>query len=222
MPYALRDDLSFCRVDGHLVFIDIRDDRYFRLPDRLERSFDACIDGHANNDIDVLLARNILVPTPDELPIKIAKSQHPVRSAIEESASSEVHFKGVLDVFALVFSIRRQLRSKSLKSVVSAVTAFRQRKQPSQMSLRDGGVDELLCQASTEFRLARAYVPVENICLLDSLAMVKFLARRKLHANIVFGVTSHPFSAHCWVQVEDLVLNDTVGHARAHTPILVV
>jgi hypothetical protein len=58
--------------------------------------------------------------------------------------------------------------------------------------------------------------------LLDSLAMVMFLAKRGLHASIVIGVTSAPFSAHCWVQTGDLVLNDTVGNARAFTPIRVI
>jgi hypothetical protein len=222
LPYALRDDLSFCRIDGHLVFLDIRDDRYFRLPDSLERSFEAYIDGYAYSDIDGLLSRDILIPTDEEIPIMMTTSQHPARSILEEPVLADVRFQSVLDASWSVFSLRRQLRSKPLRSVLSDLKAFRQQQQPAQMSLRDDGAEELLSRISTEFRLARAYVPVENVCLLDSLAMVRYLARRKLRASIVFGVTSHPFSAHCWVQVEDLVLNDTVGHARAHMPILVV
>jgi hypothetical protein len=100
--------------------------------------------------------------------------------------------------------------------------AFRPSKQQPPAPISDRAVEQLLLEASGEFRFARAYTPVETRCLLDSLAMVKFLARRKLHASIVFGVTSDPFSAHCWVQAGDLVLNDTVGHANAHTPIRVI
>ena len=60
------------------------------------------------------------------------------------------------------------------------------------------------------------------MCLLDSIALVRFLARRGLYAQLVFGVTDDPFSAHCWVQAGDLVLNDTVGDVSAHTPIRVI
>lgn len=52
--------------------------------------------------------------------------------------------------------------------------------------------------------------------------MIIFLARRRLHASIVFGVTGDPFGAHCWVQTSDLVLSDTLGNATGHTPIRVV
>jgi len=38
----------------------------------------------------------------------------------------------------------------------------------------------------------------------------------------VFGVKLNPFSAHCWVQAGDIVLNDAIDHVTIHTPILVV
>lgn len=65
-------------------------------------------------------------------------------------------------------------------------------------------------------------MPVETRCLLDSIAIVKFLARRHFHANIVIGVTGDPFSAHCWAQIHDMVLNDTIGNVRSFTPIRVI
>jgi hypothetical protein len=49
-----------------------------------------------------------------------------------------------------------------------------------------------------------------------------FLARRGLYANLVFAVTTDPFAAHCWAQVDDLVLNDSVGNAQSYTPIRIV
>ena len=36
------------------------------------------------------------------------------------------------------------------------------------------------------------------------------------------GVTSEPFAAHCWVQAGDIVLNETLSDANAHTPIRMV
>ncbi len=39
MSYKLRNGLSFCQIDGGLVFLDIDNDRYFFLPNQLERTF---------------------------------------------------------------------------------------------------------------------------------------------------------------------------------------
>ena len=72
------------------------------------------------------------------------------------------------------------------------------------------------------FRSARPYVPIDTCCLLDSIAMITFLAKRQLHADLVFGVTADPFSAHCWAQYGTTVLNDALGHALTYTPIRVI
>ncbi len=72
------------------------------------------------------------------------------------------------------------------------------------------------------FRLARPYIPIKPNCLLDSLALAKFLARRNLYADVVFGVTSDPFSAHCWLQTGTVVVNDSVGNVDTYTPIRVI
>lgn len=68
----------------------------------------------------------------------------------------------------------------------------------------------------------RPLVPIEPICLLDAIAIVRFLAERGLYAHVVFGVTGTPFAAHSWAQAGELALNDTIGRITAHTPIRVV
>jgi hypothetical protein len=65
-------------------------------------------------------------------------------------------------------------------------------------------------------------VPIEPVCLLDSLSLLRFLSRRGLSTNIVFGVTPEPFAAHCWVQAGDMVLNEALFDTHAYTPIRMV
>ena len=77
-------------------------------------------------------------------------------------------------------------------------------------------------QWAATYAAARRLVPIKFSCLADSLSLIAGLARRRLAADLVFGVKLHPFSAHCWVQAGDLVLNDPIDHAILHTPILVV
>jgi hypothetical protein len=59
-------------------------------------------------------------------------------------------------------------------------------------------------------------------CLYDSLALIEFLARHGIYPDWRFGVQTRPFAAHCWVQQDDVVFNDTVEHVSGFTPIMVV
>lgn len=38
MHYRLRENLSYCDVDGHLIFFDVAQDRYFKLTGSLENA----------------------------------------------------------------------------------------------------------------------------------------------------------------------------------------
>jgi hypothetical protein len=69
---------------------------------------------------------------------------------------------------------------------------------------------------------ARQCFPRESACLLDSLALFHVLAKRKLFTSLVFGVIAEPFEAHCWLQFEDVVLNDSFESTAACTPIMVI
>ncbi|RYG35012.1 MAG: lasso peptide biosynthesis B2 protein [Burkholderiales bacterium] len=59
-------------------------------------------------------------------------------------------------------------------------------------------------------------------CLYDALALVEFLALRKLYATWVFAVQAQPFGAHCWVQTGEHLLNEATEYAQEFTPIMEV
>lgn len=77
-------------------------------------------------------------------------------------------------------------------------------------------------------RLTAAFVeglpwdPLQGVCLYRA-----WLLRRLLHAqgetaDWVFGVRTFPFGAHCWLQIDDLVLDDDPDRVALYTPIMVV
>jgi hypothetical protein len=68
----------------------------------------------------------------------------------------------------------------------------------------------------------RPLYPRDYLCLFDSLALIEFLAQHGLYPTWVFGVTSDPFMAHCWVQEGDTLLNDTVAHVGQFVPLMTV
>lgn len=221
--YSLREGLSFCRVDGHLIFLDLRHDRYFRLPARMENIFLTYLDDDdaAGVGISDLLRYDILQPTPSMGIYTDATSiQTPAHSAIERiSDTSAASIAMLLDVMVVTVSTGLQLKMRKLQALIDDLIAYRDSKTARASSQP---MEQQLLNTADSFMRARPYVPLETSCLLDALAMVRFLARRRLHANIVFGVTGTPFTAHCWIQAGDLILNDTVGNATAHTTIRVI
>lgn len=61
-----------------------------------------------------------------------------------------------------------------------------------------------------------------NRCLVRSVAMAMMLRSLQISSQLVIGVRTEPFAAHCWIQRGHIALNDCVDHVRNFTPILVV
>lgn len=225
MRYQLREDLSCCDVDGHMIFLDIAQDRYFKLTGRLEdamRLFGAH-EEIASTLLEDLAAVRILVEETDSTTLAAtANLGRPTYSAIEQPvaiADRRPSAAIVFEVMATVWSTRHQLKTRALKTVLNAASAYRNRKTEAHKIATPATLAHRLFQANWQFAHARRYVPIEPICLLDSLSLLRFLSRRGLPANIVFGVIPEPFAAHCWVQAGDIALNEALSDARAHAPI---
>lgn len=78
-----------------------------------------------------------------------------------------------------------------------------------------------LCDVLDRFQAWVPYAPVSGKCLLRSFLLLRLLRRQGHDAMWVFGVTTWPFAAHCWLQVEDLVLDDELDRVATYTPIMV-
>jgi hypothetical protein len=226
MHYRLRNNLSSCDVDGHLIFLDVAQDRYFELTGDLAeamRRFQTHEDV-ASTQVEDLTASRILVEAPNlKARSAIADIRRPTSSAIEQPTKAEGQGVGmaiVFEVMAIVWSTRHQLKTRTLKTTLDETIAYRDRKIG--VGATPAVAEDKLLQATREFIRARRYVPIEPICLLDSLSLLRFLSRRKLLASIVFGVTPEPFTAHCWVQAGGMVLNETLFDSHTYTPNRVV
>jgi hypothetical protein len=64
------------------------------------------------------------------------------------------------------------------------------------------------------------FYTARDACLFDSIALLKFMAYYRIGIDCVLGVVSKPFRAHCWVQYQDWVLNDSLEHVQDFVPIL--
>ena len=77
------------------------------------------------------------------------------------------------------------------------------------------------CTLAMQFDRLRPWLPRTGRCLPNSLVLLSFLRRHGISANLVVGVHTFPFEAHCWVECQGVILNDTVEHVRWYTPIAV-
>jgi len=222
MSIQLNPDLSFCELDGRLVFLDIEKDRYFSLSNELERSFRRYRETHNPQDPDIerLVAHRILKrEPPTDFANPLAPLEAPEWSAVETSrAQREIPFRVIIGVFRAVVEARRWLGTRTLGEVARALSRNRTHGATSD---RTAPGDELLLLAAS-FNIVRPYVPIQMRCLIDSLALVRFLQKHGHDAQLVIGIACDPFSAHAWVQSGCCVLNDTLGSAESHVPIRVI
>lgn len=225
MTWHLNPDISFCELDGRLFFLDIQNDRYFQMSTALERSLLAYLESPSDPSVDVteLVKHNLLSPL-GTTPCCGAATEIalPSESVIEiPSPHIKVPLDIMRDVVLVVAMVHWQLKVRCLKFVLQTLIDYRDsRTSP----LVDDNVElrQRLSEAATAFTRVRPYVPIETRCLIDSVSMVRFLAKSGLHARLVIGVACDPFSAHAWVQHGPLVLNETVGTALAYVPIRII
>lgn len=225
MAFCIREHLHYCQVGGRVVLMDLRRDSYFLLQKDLESIFLAQANGLETRpaDREKLVALDLLADVGCERqPAGEGSVLPPTRSAIEEMASTGTTRAAIVtEVVWIVLSTKRSLAAKSIAAVIDDYRLPPQRAAEPRPLVSTPADDKRLIDASHDYTAARRFVPVKPSCLLDTLALRTFLARRRLTASIVFGVSPDPFAAHAWLQSGDLVLNETVSYARMHTPILV-
>lgn len=210
----LPDHMRFCEIGNERIFLDLRADRYFRLPPGSDRAFLALESGApaSASDIAALRRLGLLVRAPEGRPIEPTRHAAPDSSFVEDTdLPPGFGLRALAEVAALVLRARRAVRRKRLQIELAAFERRASAIAPERCLERDVG----------EFLRARRLVPVRPNCLYDSLALRRFLARRGLRADLVIAAKLQPFAAHCWVQHGRTVLNDSLGSARDFAPILV-
>jgi hypothetical protein len=218
--------LAWCITAGQVVFLDIRRDRYSQLGPELVAPFRLAIAGELPSDgpeadaVARMAAQGLLVAVMDGEP---ALSSPPIarpRASLLEAPGEGVRhraFRMGPRTFASVLATREKMRRVTFERLIADAAACKP-------------VDRESCEIGAErantvalaFARWRRFVPIKPVCLLDSLALVDCLSKDGLRVDLVFGVALRPFTAHCWVQSQDLVLNDNLDRVLAHTPILVV
>ncbi len=247
--YALAHHVFVCVQDEHVVFLDVRQDRYFMLeaeqaralrgfvrgwplgsrPHAADAKFGSSNKEAADPTVVVPLVQKGLLMTETAA----GKDATPIQFELPvEELSVEAYEKapqiGAVAVFRFIKAASGAslaLRLGRFDGVIDKACHRRRERE-----LRGGSVqrDQPFDRAkahdlvATFVSLRPFFYSAKNACLFESLALGKFLASYHIHPHWVFGVQARPFAAHCWLQQDGVVLNDTVEYVSRYTPIMVV
>ncbi|MDB5576862.1 MAG: hypothetical protein JWR80_2038 [Bradyrhizobium sp.] len=215
LPHA-----TVCIASDRPILLDTRQDRYLMVPEPIDRQLRDWLEGSGSSALPEavaqLLEHSDVLREGDDRPI----NSRPLDVAIPPTLAAEPtgHVSGrprdTARVSALVASTWLALRWKPLRKILGSIE---RRQTPG----NSGGRDDIPAAAAVYDR-ARTYVPFARRCLLDSLALQAWLRRHHEHCQLVFGVTGQPFAAHCWLQNDRVILNDTYERVSRFTPILTI
>lgn len=234
--FAVARHVFLC-VDGeYVVLLDLRQDRYWALEAASTRRLAGIIGGwpvgtrdQVSNaaTLDVmeevrLLAEKGLIcddvgAGKDATPLSLGPL---VGHVLPDESGGRVR-NGAGDALSFLLAVARadaRIRCCSLEQVVSGVRCRKERADRKQHF----DMEHAERLVTTFARLRPLLFSAREACLFSSLALIELFARHQLFPQWVFGVQARPFAAHCWVQQDGVLFNDTVEHVGRYTPIMAI
>lgn len=235
--YSLAKHVFVCRNEDYIVVLDVHEDRYFTFDAGRTAALAPFLAGWPASGADPgastgppveavvepLLAQGWLLEEnacgKEATPVSAIAPRIELQNGLEDSRP-KIGWRDALAFFVASMRARLLMRSGSFERVVRRVATRK-------AAARARGVRTVDIERARQLMAVFGYLRVflfshREECLQDSFAVLEFLAGYGVFPEWVFGVRARPFAAHCWVQYEGVVFNDTAEHAGGYTPIMVV
>lgn len=223
MFFSLRDNLHHCTASGRTIILDIEADRYLALPPGMDEAFRRAAGGEACGSDDVRLLQSLVVrgmlieqaqaPLGD-CSIRIVRASRDVIASAGEHPGPSM----LAQVAVAQCVVAWRIRFRGLPAIIRDMESRK-------LAAGAGGAerhDHEYAGINAAFEALDLVFRRSDRCLVRSLAFICICLRRGFTPSLVFGVQASPFSAHCWVQQGEAVLNDTIENVRPFTPIMAV
>jgi len=220
-----RDEIPihFCVAGGRAIFLDLRRNRYFALAAAVNdafvttagditfgaikvQAFHGMASGKMPDDFtivcpSVLGAYGITEPECDHFPLRDGNGAHLLHTVLAWLAFLMAKF--------LIWICPLDMILGGLRTNTSKMTP---------KSYDTHTVKKLV----SAFLSLNLLISSDGNCLPLTLAFVWMCRLFGYNPALVIGVRINPFSAHCWSQVGETVLNDSFERVRLYQPILIV
>jgi len=208
MTLYLRPDVHAVAIGDDLALLDITGDAYLCLPGAASILTGGRQTAIAQGPLaDTLIEAGLLASDPP--PLIEEPPPAPTRSIIHGPAVGRPGPRALIAAAGVVADIRQARAGQGLAPYLRVAEARTELSRDPAATLA----------AARLFWAMGPWLPLEGECLLRSAMLISFLRRSGLAADWVFGVRLWPFNAHCWVQADDVCLNDDVERLWAYTPI---
>ena len=227
----LHNQVKFCYVGDSTIFLDINKDAY-KYADPAKTSILRKLASHSSKhhsshsltadstELDDLVSQSLLTydeqcgvclaptvrPTPTaSIYDKYWKQRfnfNTIMSLLSSYHVAKSHSKGMTFLHILEMAAQKKARTKARNSAFNRECVYR---------------------LARDFIDARGlFYSSYNKCLLDSYVLLTFFCKRNIPVDWVFGVDLFPFRAHCWVEYQGTVLNDSLERVFTFTPIHII
>jgi hypothetical protein len=209
----LGPNIHMALVDGDLIFLDAELDRY------------SCITRSDAGPVMSALGGSPMLGDMDDVTSELQEAGLLVqgRGSGFRPVAPGLAVGNLHDLASAELPITFATITRLMASAVEA--AIKVRSKPARwlnsLGCASDGSTSRAATLALQFERLRPWVPKSGRCLPNSLMLMSFLRRHGVPAQIVVGVRSFPFEAHCWIQHNGVVLNDTVEHVSWYVPIAV-
>lgn len=238
--FFLRPHAHLAVSDGQYIILDARSGKYFGFTREQARALSETVIGWPrlnkqtppNRDPNTgsheltqtlrsMIEADVLTATPAE-----GKNATPV-SVTAPSMHISAYFPDLPEPLRLAHV------AVFMRAVILASTAMRwfplrhivarcERRKRAKAMLASAPIAKVSRLVSAYNRLRVITFSARDACFLDSFTLIEFLALQGIFPRWVFAVRTAPFAAHCWVEHEGIVLNDTVDYVGQFTPIMYI
>lgn len=234
--YFLSKHSYICIDRRYCVFLDVRSDKYLAVARSTMARLAPCLTGWPEGSLPVpdhpfaadladlaedFLSTGLLTTSAHHgKPVRPQQIPQPRDSIVTElprlSLLSGLRLSGT--IARSVLWAHRRLSHHSFMSTIQAVIDGRE----SYRAFRRGAGAHRASSLIAAFNFWRPFHSRPNACLFECLAILHLLAEFGIFPSWVFGVIPEPFQAHCWLQDDTVVLNDSLSHVSDYMPILFV
>ncbi len=200
-------------VEDDLVVLDLKSDAYFCIPELGAHLSRAETGGWVADNETVmagLLDTGLFRRDPGQ-GSTLANLRRPVRTSRAE-VRREAGLGAGLRLLAVLATTAARVNGRPLKTLIG---------RSPDLPVRPEQADDAMAEAQL-FDAWMPWVPGQGQCLYRAFLLRAFLAAQGRGSTWVFGVRTWPFSAHCWLQIDDVLLDDDLDRVGLYTPILAV